>query len=81
MGLLTGEARATSDSFACFGDLFSYYITWASLSMKGGAIVLLQLDMPCLVYIPGRPAIFWREMEEEWIWGEGEEVRETGVGV
>jgi len=27
--------------------------------------------MPCLVDILGRPAFFWRKMEEEWIWKKG----------
>jgi hypothetical protein len=26
--------------------------------------------MLCLIGIPGIPALFWKEMEEEWIWGE-----------
>lgn len=30
----------------------------------------MQLDIPCLVVIPGRPAIFWGN-EEEWIRGRG----------
>lgn len=27
--------------------------------------------MPWLVCIPGAPALFWREMVGEWIWGRG----------
>ena len=37
--------------------------------------------MPCLVDIAGRPDLFWREMEEEWMRrGQGEE-RGKGLGV
>lgn len=25
--------------------------------------------MPCLVAVAGRPALFWKKKEEEWIWG------------
>lgn len=34
-------------------------------------LVLLYLIKPCLVDVPGRPAPFWREMEEQRIWGIG----------
>ena len=34
-------------------------------------LVLLHLVMPCSVVIPGRPVLFLREMEEEWVWREG----------
>ena len=32
---------------------------------------LLPFVMQYSVDVPGRPALFWREMEEQWIWGEG----------
>lgn len=42
---------------------------------EGRYLVLLQLDMPCLVDIPERLALFWSEKEENWMEG-----AEGGVG-
>lgn len=39
-------------------------------------LVLLHLHMPCLVDIPGKPVLFWREMEKKWIRGRGRQQRE-----
>lgn len=33
---------------------------------------ILELDVPCLVDIPGRPVLFLKKMEKEWIWERGE---------
>lgn len=33
---------------------------------------ILELNVPCLVDIPGRSVLFLKEMEEEWIWERGE---------
>ena len=33
-------------------------------------LVFLQLDMPRLVDIQGRPSLFWRERVDQWIWWE-----------
>lgn len=51
---------------------FSSY--WVALSsLEGICQLLLQFDLPC-----GRLALFWRETEEEWVWGKGEV--EKGLG-
>lgn len=34
--------------------------------------MLKHYDNTCLVDIPGKPALFSKEMEEDWIWGKGE---------
>lgn len=42
-------------------------------------LVLLQVDMPWLVDMHGRRALFWRETEEEWV-GVGKRRRWGGTG-
>jgi hypothetical protein len=56
---------------------------------EGTCQVLLEFDMPCLIDISGRPTLFKRELEEEWMErGDvvrerqgGEEGGETAVGI
>jgi hypothetical protein len=51
-------AEAVSDSVACFWDPFPASYCLIQPWYEGIYLVLLQLDMPCLVDIPGRPALF-----------------------
>lgn len=39
---------------------------------EGMCLNILELDVPCLVDIPGRPVLFLKKMEKEWIWERGE---------
>lgn len=66
-------SQSVSDSLACslvwtlcllLGYLFQpwYEHLW---------LVSLYLVMPCSVDITGRPSLFWRAAEEQWIWGRG----------
>lgn len=68
----TEGAGAVSETSACLGgpcpptELSCPVLVW------GMCLVLLQLDMQCLVDFSRRPALFQREMEEEWmVIGEG----------
>lgn len=61
-------AGAVSDSFAASGTLF---LILDYLRCEGRCLDLLQLDMLCLVDIPGKPVLFRRETEEEWVEGRG----------
>lgn len=56
----------------CFWDIFLLLDCLVQPWCECLCLALLHLVMLCLVSIPGRPALFWMEMEEEWIWGKAE---------
>jgi hypothetical protein len=41
-----------------FGTLFPLLACLTSVNMRGMCLVLVQLDIACLVNIPGMPALF-----------------------
>lgn len=56
----------------------SYWVVSSSLDVMVCAITLLEHTMPCLVSVPGRPALFWGEMEWAMDLGEGETGQKGG---
>lgn len=77
VGLLTVGVGGVSDSFTCPWVPFPPRLPQPTLMWEGLILVLLHLVMPSSV-TTRRPALFWREREEPWIWERGEEEWRNG---
>lgn len=75
--LKVGEGAIVSDFFICFWDPLSPFPAF----IWGDVPSLIVTWYPDLVDISGKPALFWREPEEEWMgWGSRETGRRRGRG-
>lgn len=77
------KKEGVSDSFACSCGPFSFYwspfpvFIWGFVASLIVTWYAMEVDL-LLVTILCRPALYWREMVEEWIWWRGEVLGEVG---